>query len=179
MNTVGRVTSTARRALILLLVSLFAAAPIAGCGGSGGKSGEQHEADTGEQGGDRGEGEGSAALDKIPQGDRDAFIQLATAIGTLRARAAPVAVGQVDQLGPAAPIVAARGQVVALHPTDAGLLSVRRRLIPALGRFAEAPLSGLAARRAARVAIASADRIEAGLRRYSRTQPAIGGVIPD
>jgi hypothetical protein len=170
----------ARRVLVILLLSLFAVTLAAGCGGgSHDQGGEHRETDSGEPSGEEGDQARSAALERIPQSDRDAFLQLATAIGTLRARAAPVAVGSTDRLGPAAPIVAARGQVVALHPTDAALVQVRQGLIPALSRFARAPLSGATARRAARSAIADADRIEAGLRRYSRTQPAIGGVIPD
>jgi hypothetical protein len=173
-----------RRALSLLLVSLLAAGLVAGCGGSDKQSAERHEAESGDQSGEQGGGEEgdqaqSDALDKIPDSDRTAFIQLATSIGTLRARAAPVAVGQTDTLGPAAPIVAARAQVVALHPSDPGLVAVRRRLVPTLALFAHAPLTGPAAKRAARAALRRADRLEAGLRRYSRTQPAIGGVIPD
>jgi hypothetical protein len=173
------VSSYGRRALFLLLVSLTAAGLVAGCGGSDKPSAERHEAEPGEQGGDEGEQSKSDALNKIPDSDRTAFIGLATSIGTLRARAAPVAVGTTDRLGPAAPIVAARSQVASLDPADPDLVAVRRGLIPVLTRFANAPLTGVGARRAARAAIASADRIEAGLRRYSRTQPAIGGVIPD
>jgi hypothetical protein len=174
------VSWNARRVLVILLLSLFAVTLAAGCGGgSHDQGGEHRETDSGEPSGEEGDQAQSAALERIPQSDRDAFLQLATAIGTLRARAAPVAVGSADRLGPAAPIVAARAQVLALRPTDAALVQVRKQLIPVLRRFAGAPLSGTAARRAARSAIAAADRIEAGLRRYSRTQPAIGGVIPD
>jgi hypothetical protein len=172
MNTVTRVTSTGLRALLLVLICVFAAVPLAGCGSSGKEGGEPHGAETGEQGGED-------ALNKIPQSDREAFLRLATSIGTLRARAAPVAIGSADRLGPAAPILAARAQVIALHPAAALLVSVRRRLIPVLSDFAGAPLSGVAARRASRRAIAAADRIEPMLRRYSQSQPAIGGVIPD
>lgn len=173
-------SSAGWRVLFLLLISLFAAGTVAGCGSSDKSSTERHEAESDqEQGGEEGDQAQSGALDKIPDSDRTAFIQLATSIGTLRARAAPVAVGQTDTLGPAAPIIAARSQVVALHPSDAGLVSVRRRLVPTLTLFAHAPPTGPPAKRAARAALRRADRLEAGLRRYSRTQPAIGGVIPD
>ena len=160
------------------MVAALAAGAIAlaGCGGSHTGGGETDKGG----GADRQqEQEQSQALDKIPPSDRLAFIQLATSIGTLRARAAPVAVGSSSTLGPAAPVLAARAQVSALHPSDPRLVATRARLIPALSLFARAPLTGPGARRAARAAIARADRIEHGLQRYSRTQPAIGGVIPD
>ena len=167
--------------LALLLVCLAAPVLAVGCGGGSGEgTGDHQEAGSGEHGGgEEADQASSQALDKIPEADRTAFIQLATSIGTLRARAAPVAVGSSDALGPAAPIVTARAQVSALHPSDPRLVATRVRLIPALTVFAHAPLTGPGARRAARAAIRRADRIERGLQRYSRTQPAIGGVIPD
>jgi hypothetical protein len=169
-----------RLLLMLLLICLAAPIVVTGCGGGSSKDKGEQEAGSGDNGGgEEADQEGSSALDKIPDSDRTAFLQLATSIGTLRARAAPVAVGSSATLGPAAPIVRARAQVSALHPADPNLVATRARLIPALSVFAHAPLAGAGATRAARAAIARADRIERGLQRYSRSQPAIGGVIPD
>lgn len=167
---------TAQRVLVALPLLLTAITLVGGCGGGSSDQGGAHGgAGSAEEGGQA----QSAALDKIPQSDREAFLQLATAIGTLRARAAPVAVGSVARLGPAATIVAARAQVSALRPADASMVQVRQELIPVLKHFSQAPVAGASARSAARSAIAAADRIEARLRSYSRRQPAIGGLIPD
>jgi hypothetical protein len=157
----------------LKLIASFAAVTlaVAGCGGSDEKNGEK--------GGDEPEQAQEEALGKIPAADREAFIELATAIGALRARAAPVVVGASPRLGPAGTVLAARSQVAALQPSDPKLVRIRARLLPLLARFARAPRSGPAARTAAKRAIAAADRIEPGLRAYSRGQPAIGGLIPD
>jgi hypothetical protein len=159
---------TARKLIALLAAVMLV---LAGCGGS--------EKENGEKGGEEAENAAEQALEKIPQADRSAFIGLATAVGTLRARAAPVAVGTSSRLGPAGPVQAARSHVASLAPSDPRLARVRSELIPTLTRFAHAPRSGPAARLSAKQAIAAADRIEPGLRAYSRTQPAIGGLIPD
>jgi hypothetical protein len=154
-----------------VLVIAAAGAPLTGCGGGSGK-------DTGEAG-EEGEQQQEKALAKIPEADQTAFIKLATAIGTLRARAAPVAVGKSDHLVSAASLRAARSRIADLKPRDQRLARLRDQLLPVLTRFSRAPTSGSGARRAARGAIADADRIEAGLRSYTQTRPAIGGLIPD
>lgn len=169
-----------RRLLVALLLICLAPALVAttGCGGSSHKeSGE--EAKTEQGGGDEAEQGQADALGKIPEADRTAFFALATAIGALRARAAPVAVGSSTDLGSAASLRTARAQVAGLRPVDPQLVKVRVQLLPVLARFAEATLSGAAAKRAAKAAIADADRIEAVLRAYSQRTPAIGGAIPD
>jgi hypothetical protein len=157
-----------------LVVVAAAGPPITGCGG-----GSHEDNGEGSKQGEEGEQRQAEALDKIPVADQTAFTQLATAIGTLRARAAPVAVGTSQRLASAAPLLTARGQVNSLRPSDPRLSRLRGQLIPVLTRFSRAPTSGAAARRAARAAIADADRIEAGLRRYAQGSPAIGGLIPD
>jgi hypothetical protein len=157
-----------------LLIALASAGPaVAGCGSGSHKENAQPAGD--------GEAEQSQAdaLAKIPKADRTAFFQLATAIGALRARAAPVAVGTSSHLTSSAPLVAARGQLARLRPADPDLARLRDRLVPLLTRFARAPTSGAASRRSARAAISRADRIEAGLRAYTQRTPAIGGAIPD
>jgi hypothetical protein len=148
--------------------------PLAGCGGKSGKDSSGEGA-----GGEEADQRQAEALAKVPQSDQTAFIQLATVIGALRARAAPVAVGTSRQLGSAAPLRKGRSQVIALRPSDPTLVKARKELLPALTRFSRAPSTGAASRRAARAAIADADRIEAGLRSYAQTRPAIGGLIPD
>jgi hypothetical protein len=157
------------------LVAFTAAFPLlAGCGGeSSTDHGQKQES------GDQGEEGQAKALAQVPKEDQTAFIQLATVIGVLRARAAPVAVGTSRRLGSAAPLIAGRKQVAALQPKDPDLTRVRDRLLPLLTRFSRAPSSGPASRRAARTAIAEADRIEAGLRHYSQVHAAVGGLIPD
>ncbi len=147
---------------------------LAGCG-----SGSDHKAGGDGAAGEEAQQRQAEALAKIPEADRTAFFQLATAIGTVRARAAPVVVGSSDHLSGAAPLVAARTQVAGLHPADPDLVRLRDRLVPVLKSFSRASASGPAARRAARQAFSSADRIEAGLRIYARRTPAIGGAIPD
>src|SRR4051812_28618518 len=128
---------------VLLLAIVFASLVFAGCGGESHQGGGESEA------GEEAEQGQAEALNKIPEADRTAFFQLATAIGTLRARAAPVAVGSSTQLSSAAPLRAARAQVAQLQPTDQQLAHLRGELLPLLARFADAPESGPAARRAA------------------------------
>ena len=163
-----------RRALALSLLALaFVGTPLAGCGGGGSQRAAEEGTSAAEEHGQ------AKALGRIPAADQTAFIQIATVIGTLRVRAAPVAIGKADRLASAAPLRDGRSQVAALHPDDPRLARLRDQLIPALTRFIRAPTSAAAARRAARGAIADADRIEARLRRYARVQPAIGALIPD
>ena len=168
-------------AAILVLTAASAALTQAGCGGESSKeSGENAQGESGEGGsGEEAEGGQAEALGKIPQADRSAFFALATAIGALRARAAPVAVGSSTGLGSAASLRTARAQIAGLRPVDPQLVRVRMQLLPVLVSFADAPRSGAAAKRAAKAAIADADRIEAVLRVYSQRTPAIGGAIPD
>jgi hypothetical protein len=158
---------------MLLAVLASAALALAGCGGGSDKESTEHgggeEADQGQ----------ADALNKIPVADRTAFFEIASALGTVRARAAPVAVGTSAQLTSAAPLVAARARVAALRPADQQLVRLRDQTVPLLTSFAHSPASGPAARRAARLAIAGGDRIEAGLRAYTQRVPAIGGAIPD
>ncbi|MDX6616826.1 MAG: hypothetical protein QOD60_1917 [Solirubrobacterales bacterium] len=157
---------------VVVTISGFALLP--GCGG--GSSTDNAEKDAGGEQGQQGQ---AKALAQVPEADQTAFIQLATVIGVLRARAAPVAVGTSRRLGSAAPLIAGRMKVAALRPQDRDLTRLRDRLLPLLTRFSRAPSSGPASRRAARAAIAEADRIEAGLRHYSQVRPAVGGLIPD
>jgi hypothetical protein len=157
-----------------MLIALAVVGPaLAGCGG-----GSHKESGEGQGGGEVDQAQ-AEALNNIPEADRTAFLQLATAIGTLRARAAPVAVGTASHLTSPAGLLAARSLVSRLTPTDRELARLRDRLVPVLTRFAKAPISGSASRRAARAAIDHADRIEAGLRSYAQRTPAIGGAIPD
>jgi hypothetical protein len=158
-----------------LLALAVASAALVGCGGGGGSS---ETAETGSGAEEQEQGQ-AKALEKVPASDQAAFIEIATVIGTLRVRAAPVAVGKSHRLTSAAPLRAGRSRLAALRPRDPRLARLRDRLIPALTKFIHAPTSRAAARRAAKSAIADADRIEAGLRRYARIQPAVGALIPD
>jgi hypothetical protein len=159
-------------AAILLATLVTAPMVLAGCGGGSHESTGEH------QGGEEGD-QAQKALERIPEADRAAFLELSTAVGVVRFRAAPVAVGTSSRLSPPGPLLVARSRVLALHPADEHLVRIRRRLTVVLTRFGHAPLSGPAARVASRRAIAAADRMEAGLRAYSSSQPAIGGLIPD
>jgi len=156
----------------LSVVLVLAGLALAGCGGGSDKENGER------QGGEVDQAQ-EEALSKIPTADRTAFLQLATAIGALRARAAPVAVGTASRLTRPNGLLAARSQVTRLRPTDQQLARLRDRLVPVLTRFAKAPISGATSRRAAKAAIHHADRIEAGLRSYAQRTPAIGGAIPD
>lgn len=157
------------------LIALVAAGvlALAGCGGG------SHKENGNQEGGNEAEQAQQRALERIPQADRTAFLGLATSIGVVRASAAPVAVGTSSQLSPSGRLLAARSRVAALQPVDPRLIRVRAGLLPLLTSFAHAPASGPAARVAARHAIAVSNRLEAGLRAYTRSEPAIGGVIPD
>jgi hypothetical protein len=157
----------------LSVVLVLAGLALAGCGGGSDKENGER------RGGEEVDQAREEALNKIPTADRTAFLQLATAIGALRARAAPVAVGTASRLTRPNGILAASSQVTRLKPTDQELARLRDRLVPVLTRFAKAPISGAASRRAAKAALHHADRIEAGLRSYVQRTPAIGGAIPD
>ena len=162
-----------RQLIVAMLVAALATAAmvLSGCGGG------SHES-TGDRRGEEAD-QAQKALERIPEADRAAFLELSTAVGVVRFRAAPVAVGTSARLSPPGPLLAARSRVLALHPADERLVRIRRRLTVVLTRFGHAAVSGPAARVASRRAIAAADRMEAGLRAYSGSQPAIGGLIPD
>src|SRR5437763_7968847 len=130
-----------RQRSLLLVVLASAALALAGCGGGSEKK------ESGEHGGGKEADQGQAeALNKIPVADRTAFFEIASALGTVRARAAPVAVGTSSQLRSAAPLLAARTRVAGLRPADRELVRLRDQTARLLATFAHAPTSGPAAR---------------------------------
>jgi hypothetical protein len=168
-----------RFAAALLTATIVAFA--SGCGGDDSKkeraTPEPGAAEQKSGEGEEAEREGARKGPQIPVADQTAFIQLAKGIGLVRLRAAPVIVGKHKRLASAGRLVGGRSQVARLKPRDARLRGLRDQLVGLMARFARARTSQ--SRRAARAAIRGADRIEAGLRAYSRQRPGIGGLIPD
>jgi hypothetical protein len=126
-----------------------------------------------------GKDSGQKGAPPIPSADRAAFYGIATTSGSLRASAAPAALGQASGLRGRAELVAARRRLAALHPPDRRLAALRVKLVAALGA-AVRPVHGTgAARLAAREALRATDAINAGLRSYAARHPATAALIPD
>lgn len=118
------------------------------------------------------------AASSIPRADREAFTQIATAAGIVRARAALVLEQRRPQPGATRTTAQAYRRTRTLAPRDARLLSLRDQTLRALRRASQLD-DRRAAPTTARALITTTTTITAGLQRYARNNPAIGNTIPD
>ena len=180
----GRIAAVALAALV--------AAGLFGCGGSGGdtgatRAGEQERERDGGPAGEREECErlpsesqreeceraGAAAV--IPERDRIAYYQVATAAGLLRGAAVAAARGEAEpRTAGRSELTDARSRLELTRPRDPGLAVVRRRLLILL----EPAQQGLDAATARHdlVAIRSIERMLAA---YLHREPANAVLLPD
>lgn len=163
---------------------LFAAAAVAiGCGGGDGPSGapgpeaeleaEGEEAGLSEE--ERELAERADAAAEIPEADRVAYYQLATASGLLRARALAQRRGDPippDSTDPA--LRATQKRLDQLGPADHGLSYLDGRLAVGIGAVLHSPDGA-----GAGVALRAVDRVNRELRDYVHREPLIAVLAPD
>lgn len=154
-----------RRAWPLLAVLL-----LAGCGGAG-REQAQHTARPAPAPAPQGREEAAPA----GGADEDAFFQLASAAGALSRRASVVVVAGERRAADVSTLPLLRRRVAGLHPADAGLAGLRRRLLVAL----DAAIRARLAPHSARAALVAADAVVRGLDAYSQRHPAVAGLVPD
>ena len=144
---------------------LIAAAPLSGCGGS-----DDDDQTT------RTNPAAEVPPPPLPARNRRAYGELQRASGTLRAAAVPVAYGSAPRIVVADSLNAAVRQLSRTRPRDASLRRLRQATLAALREAASAPArEDATAKGIAKAAIAEADRIDAGLRRYAASHPAANG----
>jgi hypothetical protein len=152
----------------LALITVLAV--LLGCGGGG--DGKPDTSPTSE------ESESSAAQ-ALPPLDRVAYYGIATGSGTLRAVAAPLALGYAGARWNPASLRATHSRVQALQPRDPLLVRLKARLLAALSR-AIAPSRGAnGTRKAARDALHDTNAINSGLHSYVRRHPQAAALVPD
>jgi hypothetical protein len=131
-------------------------------------------------GGDDGGSQAAPGADtpapRLETADKTAFTRIQRASGDLRAAAIPVSYG-TSGIVAADRLRADIRRLDATEPQDPLLKRLRRRGLGAL-RALSAGGDGESARAAADAAIAEADRIDAGLRRYAASNPAANEIAP-
>jgi hypothetical protein len=115
---------------------------------------------------------------RLVRADRKAFAEIQRSSGALRAAAIPVAYGSAPGIVAPGRLLAAARDVAAIVPRDSLLRRLRRRTIRALRTAASDGGTPEIAKDAANAAIAEADRIDAGLRRYAAAHPAANEIAP-
>jgi hypothetical protein len=169
-------------ALIVLLV-------LAGCGGNDHPKSKSANAAgqtaTTEHGGEpRSEGAGGEEEDKkglsrIPVEDRRAFVQIGVAISRLTTGASVLLVKGLARPEDRVVLERLLPQVGALQPHDPQLRRLRTRTLKALGNAIHVRNSPNISRRTGETLMTESNRLLKALRRYQRSSPAIGALIPD
>lgn len=163
------------RLLVAGVAALAIAGPTAGCGGSGDKSGNAATSTAGQDAGaKRPPRAAEVRPPRLARTDKRAYTAIQKASGDLRAAATPVT------YGPAAKIATKQlnadfRRLLALSPESPSLRRLRVQTLTAV-RSAISP--GAAGKAVATAAIAEADRIDAGLRRYAASNPAANEIAP-
>jgi hypothetical protein len=112
----------------------------------------------------------------LPANDGQAYAEIQRDSGVLRAAAVPVAYGTASRIVVADRLNAAARTLTGVKPRNPLLVRLRRQTLAALGKAgSRAGLDETKAKGIARKAIAEADRIDAGLRRYAALHPAANG----
>ena len=113
---------------------------------------------------------------RLARPDRLAFGRIQSASGALRAAAVPAAYGASPRVD-AAPLSRASRRLSGADPQNERLQRLKARTLVAINA-ALVPGQGAAAKATATEAIAEADRIDAGLRRYAASHPAANEIQP-
>jgi hypothetical protein len=140
-----------------------------GCGG-----GSKEGATTSQTNGPKPPKSAEVPPPRLASRDKDAFRTIQTASGALRAAVVPAAYGSTNRIA-AARLRASARKVRSIHPRNPLLRELRARMARALASAASADGEPKAR---ATAAIAEADRIDAGLRRYAASHPAANEVAP-
>jgi hypothetical protein len=148
--------ATVARIWISLLVACALVLALGDCGGSAPEEPASQEADTGLSEEQREQSERAAVADQVPEADRLAYYQVATASGLLRAWAQAVSSGREP-------------------PARAGDAELR----DAEQRLAELDAEDPGLERLAGRLLSESDAINAGLQRYVRRNPVISVLLPD
>ena len=151
----------------MLLVALVAVA-VAGCGG-GSNGGSTTATDTRKP-----PKSAEVPPPALRSKDKAAFTAIQRASGILRSAAVPAAYGSTARI-PADRLRAAAREVGATDPRNPLLKRLRADALKALDAAAS---SGAAPKATATTAIAEADRIDGGLRRYAALHPAANDIAP-
>jgi hypothetical protein len=131
---------------------------VSGCGGGSSRAGRPETKPRGGEEQDR-----EAAAGKLPEADRIAYYQLATASGTLRVAAV------TRRHGGLGPVVR---RLAALRPLDADLRAARSTLVAAVRAFGRKHASS-------KPALSATDAVNRLLVRYVRRHVSAGVLVPD
>lgn len=167
-------------ASVIAALLFGAALGVFGCGEKAEPDLGEREAEEGGEAGlseeERESRERASAARRIPAQDRATYYQVATSSGLIRSRA--VAVLRRDPVPPRAgpdELEAALERTEGLQPRDRGLVRLLELIRPALKRALDDPLTPSDAR----ALIAVSGRLNVGLRRYLRREPATAVLVPD
>lgn len=157
--------------LAAIALTVLALATAAGCGGSDKSKDAAKTAGT-----TRTAPGAETPPPPLARADRLAYAEIDRSSGALRAAAVPVAYGSASRIVVADRLNAAAGALSRARPRNALLARLRASLLAALRRAtSRVALNDAKAKGIARKAIAEADRIDAGLRRYAASHPAANG----
>jgi hypothetical protein len=113
---------------------------------------------------------------RLPRPDRLAFCRIQSASGALRAAAVPVAYGAAPQVDGGLLSRVLR-RLSGAAPENAQLQALKARMLATINALLAAG-EGTVAKATANEAIAEADRIDDGLRRYAASHPAANEIQP-
>ena len=159
-----------RPARTVLILATLLAFTLGACGGGSQDPGTQPSGEAAQ------EHAAEEAARQIPQRDRDAYYQIATASGYLRSAAASAAAGDKPPANatPAA-LARARHRVAGVRPEDRGLRRLRARMLVLLSDPDAGPLGRAAGRRV----LHELRAFNARLSHYLRREPAAQALLPD
>jgi hypothetical protein len=163
------------RLLVAGVAALAFAGPIAACGGSGDKKPNAATNAAGQAtGGKRPPRSAEVRPPRLVRTDKRAYRTIQKASGDLRAAATPVTYSPTVRIA-TKQLNLDFSKLLALSPQSPLLRSLRVQTLTAVR---SATSSGASGKAAATAAIAEADRIDAGLRRYAASNPAANEIAP-
>jgi len=116
---------------------------------------------------------------RLQSADRKAFAEIQTSSGVLRAAAVPVAYGSATRIVVTDRLNSAARALAAVVPRNSLLRRLRRTTLKSLrAAGSSGARENSTAKQIAQSAIAEADRIDAGLRRYAASHPAANEIAP-
>jgi hypothetical protein len=163
------------RLLVAGVAALAFAGPAAGCGGSGDKQGSAANGSTTTGAGAKKPPRSAEVRPpRLARTNKSAYAAIQKVSGDLRAAATPVTYGSAAKIA-SRQLNSDFRKVLALSPQSPLLRRLRAQALTAV-RSATSPAASVKA--AAGAAIAEADRIDAGLRRYAASNPAANEIAP-
>jgi hypothetical protein len=159
------------KSLVAGIGVLLVAGPLSSCGGSADKStsSETNRAVPGAE----------ARPPRLSRPDRKAVRDIQKSSGDLRAAVTPVAYGSSNQILAKNQLSADISSLNSSKPRNSLLRRLRTRALHALqSAVSSSPHQSVPPKDVATAAIAEADRIDAGLRRYAASHPAANEIAP-